>query len=171
LVASNDKRQQEKLEKKIDSIIEKNVDIVDQQNDINKKGDHIYEIKEEVIKPYSKDKGFIDDLADEDINKKITNENWLKEGYYRIHNGYRICIESLDEVNSKIQLSITDDIRKQKFFNEPVNLWEKVQIPYRSYILEFTLESIGKAGKNPFKKAAFYTFKIYEVQSPVQMAH
>ncbi len=104
-------------------------------------------------------------LTNKEAQQIILSENgWLKEGYYKSYNNYFLGINDLD-VNEE---EVTFQLRKSKSINEIIikdfvlKIGEKEEeiINTDELIVIIRLNSIGSAGKNPFKKAAKYNVTI-----------
>ena len=99
----------------------------------------------------------------ETAQTKISFDNyssWFKEGYFREYKNLRIGLTDLNLRDSSATV-IYSDIDSNKTLNI---VQYKLNTPTSFYIKDskvtFTLTKIGKAGKNPFTKAAYFTVKI-----------
>ncbi|MBL4710107.1 MAG: hypothetical protein JKY48_16885 [Flavobacteriales bacterium] len=86
--------------------------------------------------------------------------NWVRESYFRPHNNFRIWLVDLDAKEKKANFHIKmGDKLIEKGTLTPTKYFtfthEKVKY-------KLTLNSIGKAGRNPLTKAAFFTIEDFE---------
>lgn len=105
-------------------------------------------------------------LTNKVVQQIILSENgWLKEGYYKSYNNYFLGINDLDANEEEVKFQL----RKSKSINEDVistfelkigGKEEEVITIIDEIEIIITLNSVGTAGKNPFKKAAKYNVTI-----------
>ena len=83
---------------------------------------------------------------------------WAKEGYYLNVDNYLLRLWPSDIRNSSIVLKVTD--KKNKILvAKTLRLNENIIFLYNGTTYKFILSNIGRAGKNPFNKAAFFLVK------------
>lgn len=92
------------------------------------------------------------------MNKQTNSNNWVKEGYYRSHDNFRISLISLDTKNkvANYKIKTTDN---QTIAEKSLKLGEVLTFEFEGINYELKLNSIDNAGKNPFTKASYYTIK------------
>ncbi len=85
---------------------------------------------------------------------------WFKEGYFVRYNEFRIMLQELDKEGERIRVEVCNEPGSSNCQNPILtNKWISIDKPLsfvkksRSYMI--SLKSIGKAGKNPFKSAAY----------------
>ncbi len=103
-------------------------------------------------------------LTDKEAQEIILSkpDEWLKEGYYRSYNNYFLGVNELDVKDDEVQFQLrsSKEINKKIIRNFRLKIGKEEIINTDELIVIIRLNSIGSAGKNPFKKAAKYDVKI-----------
>lgn len=97
------------------------------------------------------------------MNDQVKESTWVKEGYYRIRDNFRIVLIDLDNKRRQATFQIKDH-RTAKASEEtqnldPISVNEPVEFTFDGTNYRLILSKIDRAGRNPFTKAAYYTIE------------
>ncbi|MEM1323575.1 MAG: C1 family peptidase [Bacteroidota bacterium] len=96
------------------------------------------------------------------VNSSLFYSSWFKEGYYREYKNIRMTLLDLDTDDQVATVKFTDNITDDVIEIISYEMDTPLTFYHRGQKITFSLNSIGKAGRNPFKKAAFFTVVIDE---------
>jgi MinD-like ATPase involved in chromosome partitioning or flagellar assembly len=96
-----------------------------------------------------------------------SNSTWFKEGYFLQFENIKVSLENLLE-GSSIEVAICDQVGSDQCRspiggkNVIISIDHVYNFSYNNFDYVVRLDKIGKAGKNPFKQAAYITFEKYK---------
>lgn len=93
------------------------------------------------------------------MTEQTSSSNWVKEGYYRSYENFRISIVWPPDAKKKKATFKIKTIDNKVIEEKTLNESEKFSFNIDGLEYELILNSIGKAGKNPFTIASHYTIR------------
>ncbi|MBO6606248.1 hypothetical protein [Psychroserpens sp.] len=107
--------------------------------------------------------------TDNKINESIANkiilsepDAWLKEGFFRNYEGYTLVVNDLSARKNIVSFEFkkTGESNKNNIESFELQIGNQEIIKTNEMTFYINLKNIGRAGKNPFNKAAIYDIKI-----------
>jgi len=99
--------------------------------------------------------------ADLYLNIGSTKSTWLKQGYFRTFNGFRISCNEIDLLNKRVTFRIVDAYTKKVLVaNITLTLYQQKYFTLKGKTFSLSLKSFERKGYGIFKKAIVFDISV-----------